>query len=84
MTSCHHLKKGKVINKNDYAPYSYIQTTYIMSGKVMVPIMTTVYVPERFAISIRGQYNNKPRIEEVDLTLTDWQHTNVGDSITLK
>lgn len=53
-TGCDSVKSGKVTEKNYVEAHSF--TTFIMSGKAMIPVMH--HYPESWKIKIYGQYQS--------------------------
>jgi len=68
--------KGVIVNKG-YVP-AHFQTTYIQSGKILVPI--TNYIPTRFSITIEI----KNLTDKFNLNEGSYRVLEVGDTLNCK
>ena len=68
-------KEGTIIDK--YYEESYIMTTYVMSGKVMIP--NTIYRPESWNKKKKKEVNGKEKITTIEITEELYNKYNIGD-----
>ena len=68
-------KEGIIINK--YYKDSYITTSYIMSGKVMIPI--TNYYPESWNFELQKEVAGKIKTITVKVSQNIYEKYNIGD-----
>lgn len=82
LTSCgYDLTEGRVIDKQYKPPYSYMSTTYMLVGKVMVPNTHRVYVNEKFQVTVKGFYDGDSIVESHEIGETFYSHIKLGDHI---
>jgi len=73
---CHSVQHGRVTGK-DIQP-AFFSTTYVMSGKIMIPI--TQYHPPEYIVYIAGlDDRGKWRKDSVDVNENDFPNVHVGD-----
>ena len=82
LTSCSnkHNERGYVIEKNHRAAYTTTMTTMVYTGKVMVPIIYTIYHAESWSLDLRDEVEGK--YKEYTVYLKDeevWNQINIGD-----
>jgi hypothetical protein len=72
------ITEGVVVDKQYYPP----STSYIQSGKVMVPIT----MPERYVVTLQGITKNKHVLTRHDYTLTrdQWEQTPLGATLPVE
>lgn len=63
--------------------HSYIMTTYMMVGHMMMPITTTNYAPDEWTAEFTGNYNGKKIINEIEITQQEYNSYQTGDTIKL-
>lgn len=68
-------KEGIIINKYYKGPYT--TTTYVMSGKVMIPI--TNYHSESWNFELQKEVNGKNKNITVEVTENMYNKYNIGD-----
>ena len=68
-------KEGTIIDK--YYKGSYLITTYVMSGKAMIP--NTIYHPESWNFKLEKEINGKEKTITIEVTEEIYNKYNIGD-----
>jgi hypothetical protein len=59
LVSCHKLDSGIVVKKYFVAVHHENYTTFINTGKTLIPVVRTSYIPDKWHITIEGEYRKK-------------------------
>lgn len=81
LCGCTQLTDGKVTVVDKVYHESYTTTTYVMAGKVMVPI--TSYRPEEYVLVVRQFSNKENKYIEDDINVDKKQYSkiSIGDKL---
>jgi len=79
--SCHKLESGVVVKKHFEPSHSQLITTVISNGKTVSPYTYIIYVPDKWQITIEGEYRGKTRREDFSIPESDFRNINIGDFI---
>jgi len=79
--SCHKLESGIVVKKYYVVAHHEQYTILIYSGKTLVPVINTKFVPDKWYITIEGEYRGKIRREDFSITESEYININTGDFI---
>lgn len=74
------LNKGVIVDMWYTPTHSY--TTYIMCGKVMMPIEN--YAPDAWTVEIIVKLNGESIIYDIDVPQSDYNSWNINDTIKIK
>ena len=77
LAACKNVKRGEVVDKY-YYPAHYM-TTYVVAGKVMIPIEN--YIPDTYCVKIRGIKEKDTIISEINMYHNEWITANIGDTL---
>lgn len=75
------VTEGTIVEKNFKAKHPITSTSVVISGKVLVPVTNTIYVPDKWKITIEG-INPKTKETEsrtVKVTKEEYEKLNEGD-----
>ena len=84
LIGCHKLESGVVRKKYFVAAHNEMYTTVISNGKTVIPIVQQRFVPDKWYITIEGEYNGKTRKEDFSITESEFEKVNIGDFIKIK
>jgi len=84
LVGCYKLDSGIVIKKYFVEAHSEMYTTVISTGKMVVPVVNSRYVPDEWFITVEGEYRGKKRQEDYSISECDFEKINVGDFVDLR
>ena len=82
MVSCssEHNERGYVIQKNHTEAYNTLMTTFVYSGKTLIPITHVIHHAESWSLNLRDEVQGNYKYYTVYLKDTEvWNTIQVGD-----